>query len=241
MDKGDVIVVTGAARRLGRELSLFLAGKGCRLVLHCNKSVDEAGQLCRELQEAGTPAAVVAGDLQDTDGLEALFGRFVEPFGRVDALVNGASRFERRPIESVDPETWRQDMALHAAAPFFLSRYLYLHLLQRGAGGAVVNITDTLLSGPTASRPSYFCSKGALSAETAPLAVALAPVVRVNEVAPGPVLAADDGTYFRKMAGRLPLRRCGTPSDFCQAVWYLLDAPFVTGQVLQVDGGQHLL
>ncbi|WP_320128132.1 SDR family oxidoreductase [uncultured Sphaerochaeta sp.] len=241
MNIGDVIVVTGAAKRIGREISLYLAQKGCKLVLHCNTSYQEALTLQKELMDMGCDAAVVQGDLSDTVALKALFMAFAKPFGKVDALVNSASAFSSKPIEEVDEAIWFHDMALHAAAPFFLSKYLYLHLKDRNARGSVVNITDTKLSNPTASRPSYYCSKGALSAETAALGVALAPVVRVNEIAPGLILALDDGLYFSRMEKTLPLQRTGNPQQLCEAVWYFLSSTFVTGDVLHIDGGQHLL
>lgn len=241
MDKGDVIVVTGSAKRVGREIALFLAQKGCRLVLHCNTSIAEATSLQQELEGMGVSAGIVRGDLRDTSGLQELFTRFVEPFGRVDGLVNSASVFSGKSIGEVDVATWQQDMALHAAAPFFLSKYLYMHLKDRQATGSVVNITDTRLSSPTASRPSYYCSKGALSAQTKALAMALAPTLRVNEVAPGLILPFDDDRYFSQMAQRLPLKTIGDPSAVCEAVWFLLSSWFVTGETIRVDGGQHML
>jgi NAD(P)-dependent dehydrogenase (short-subunit alcohol dehydrogenase family) len=241
MIRGDVIVVTGAAKRVGREIALYLAQKGFRIILHCNTSYQEALCLQEELQQKGCESAVVQGDLTDTAHLEALFSLFLEPFGRVDGLINSASVFSPKSITEVDVDTWQRDMALHAAAPFFLSKYLYRHLVARKATGSVVNITDTKLSSPTASRPSYYCSKASLSEETRVLAVALAPVVRVNAVAPGVILSYDDGHYFSQMEQKLPLKKCGDPNDVCEAIGYLLSASFVTGEVLRVDGGQHLL
>jgi pteridine reductase len=241
MNKNDVIVVTGAAKRVGREIALYLAQKGFRLILHCNTSCQEALCLRDELQQKGFESAVVQGDLTDTSRLETLFSQFLQPFGRVDGLVNSASSFSPKPITEVEVGTWQQDMALHAAAPFFLSKYLYRHLVAREATGAVVNITDTKISSPTASRPSYYCSKASLSEETRVLAVALAPVVRVNAVAPGVILPFDDSPYFSQMQQKLPLKKCGDPRDICEAIGYLLSASFVTGEVIRVDGGQHLL
>jgi NAD(P)-dependent dehydrogenase (short-subunit alcohol dehydrogenase family) len=241
MIRGDVIVVTGAAKRVGREIALYLAQKGFRLILHCNTSYQEALCLQEELQQKGFASAVVQGDLTNTSQLEILFSRFLQPFGRVDGLVNSASVFSLKSITEVDVATWQQDMALHAAAPFFLSKYLYQHLVGRNCTGSVVNITDTKLSSPTSSRPSYYCSKASLAEETRVLAVALAPVVRVNAVAPGIILSYDDSPYFSQMQQKLPLKKCGDPKDVCEAIGYLLSASFVTGQVIRVDGGQHLL
>ncbi|MDT4761889.1 SDR family oxidoreductase [Sphaerochaeta sp. PS] len=241
MEQDRVVVVTGSAKRLGRELAIFLATEGYRLVLHCNTSVREATCLQKELQALGHKSAVVQGDLTDLRSVESLFSRFVEPFGKVDDLVNSASVFSQASLQDTSVERWQLDMALHAGAPFFLSKALYLHLQNRGASGSVVNITDTQIEAPPPSRPSYYLSKASLAEETRILARTLAPTLRVNAVAPGLVLPNGEDAFFAKMERVLPLQRCGTPSDVCQAVSYLLSASFVTGVTLAVDGGHHLL
>lgn len=241
MDRKSVVVVTGGAKRVGRDIATYLASKGYQIVLHCNTSRNEAEQLKQDLEKNGAEVAVVQGDLTDLSQLETLFLRFIEPFGCVDALVNNASQFIPCTIEMLTLEAYRSDMALHADAPFFLAKYLYEHLKKRKARGAVVNLTDTKLSSPTPSRPSYYCSKGNLQEQTRVLAASLAPYVRVNAIAPGVVLSSGDDAYFAKMEQLLPLRRCGTPRDVSEAVLYLLCAEFVTGVTLEVDGGQHLL
>ncbi len=211
------------------------------MVLHCNTSLVEAHNLQKQLQSMGYESHVVQGDLTDLDGLEALFTSFVESFGRLDALVNSASVFQDISLEETTVERWHSDMALHAAAPFFLSKMLYRHIQQRETTGSVVNITDTQLACPPANRPSYYLSKSTLAQETTILAKTLAPYIRVNAVAPGLVLSNGEDAYFSKMEKMLPLQKTGTPSDICEAVSYLLSASFVTGVSIAVDGGHHLL
>ncbi|MDY0287516.1 MAG: SDR family oxidoreductase [Sphaerochaeta sp.] len=241
MTQKKIVVITGAARRVGRALSHHLAQEGYTVVLHCNTSLDEAHGLQQELQAIGHESQVVQGDLTDLTGLEALFERFVDCFGQVDALVNSASVFHTLSLEETTVERWQADMALHAGAPFFLSKMLYQHIRKREKTGAVVNITDTQLSSPPANRPSYYLSKATLTHQTTLLAKALAPLVRVNAVAPGLVLSNGEDAYFTKMEKILPLQKTGTPSDICEAVSYLLSASFVTGVTIAVDGGHHLL
>ena len=241
MIQDKVVVITGGARRVGRALALHLAQEGYKVVVHCNTSVDAGRLLQQELQKAGYASAVVQGDLTDLPALDALFSRFVEAFGQVDALVNSASVFHNIPLQETTVEQWQADMALHAGAPFFLAKALHHHMTKRGASGSVVNLTDTQLSSPPASRPSYYLSKAALAQETTILARTLAPSLRVNAVAPGLVLPNGEDAYFAKMEKILPLQRCGTPTDICEAVSYLLSASFVTGVTIAVDGGHHLL
>lgn len=241
MIQSKVVVITGSARRVGRALAIHLAKDGYKVVLHCNTSFYEAQALQQELQEMGHESRIVQGDLTDLAALKSLFERFVEAFGQVDALINMASVFHTVSLEETNVERWQADMALHAGAPFFLSKMLYEHCKDRKTTGSVVNITDSQLASPPASRPSYYLSKAALAQETTILARTLAPYVRVNAVEPGLVLSNGEDEYFAKMEKILPLQRCGTPSDICEAVSYLLSASFVTGVSIAVDGGHHLL
>lgn len=241
MNQDKVVILTGAAKRVGRSLAIHLAKEGYKVVLHCNTSIDEAYSLQQKLHAMGYESRVVQGDLTDLDGLESLFSRFLESFGKIDALINSASVFHNVSLEETTIERWQADMALHATAPFFLSKYLYQHIRGRGVVGSVINITDTQLACPPASRPSYYLSKATLAQETRILARQMAPYVRINAVAPGLVLSNGEDGYFAKMEKILPLGRCGSPSDICEAVSYLLSASFVTGVTIPVDGGHHLL
>ncbi|MBI9096131.1 MAG: SDR family oxidoreductase [Sphaerochaeta sp.] len=241
MIQDRVVVITGAARRVGKALAFHLAKEGYKVVLHCNTSLDEANSLQQELQHMGYESRVVGGDLTDLEGLPALYNSFMESFGKIDAIVNSASVFHNISLEDTTVQRWQTDMALHAAAPFFLAKMLYKHCKERDVSGAVVNITDSQLNSPPANRPSYYLSKAALAQETTILAKTLAPYVRVNAVAPGLVLSNGEDACFAKMETKLPLQRTGTPSDICEAVSYLLSASFVTGVTIAVDGGHHLL
>ncbi len=235
-------MITGAARRLGAIVARSLAEGGHSVVLHVRSIDDEARALVRAIGEGSGNCRLIEGDLTDIALLEDLFGRAVDAFGQVDHLINNASRFFPLSIEETDIQTFDSLMALHNSAPFFLSRSLCLHLKEREASGSVINITDATLATPKASRPVYYIAKGALLAQTRALAVALAPHVRVNAISPGPILQGEgDGSYFNRMESALPLQRTGNPLDICRAVQYLIEATFVTGTELIVDGGLQLL
>lgn len=241
MSNKDVVLITGGAKRLGRALALSLAASGYRVVIHCNESVKEAQYVVEELALQGFESAYVQGDLRHQVHLDHLFSQAVQAFGQVDHLINNASLFPSRTMDETDFALFEQVMAVHSSAPFFLTKALYHHLKARSAKGSVVNMLDAKLSSPTASRPAYYCAKGALAYQTKALAAALGPTLRVNAVSPGLVLSNGDDAYFAKMQQQLPLKSTGTVDDVCQAVSYLLRSSFVTGVDLCVDGGQRLL
>lgn len=234
METKQVVLITGGAKRLGLAMAQHLLGEGYRVVIHCNKS-------CSEAKALGDDCGIVQANLTNREELQTLFLKAVACFGQVDHLINNASVFPSSPIEETTFELWDELMALHNTAPFFLSKALYLHLIERGATGSVVNMVDTKIEAPTASRSAYYISKGALLAQTKTLAVALGPTLRVNAISPGAVLSNGDDAYFARMAERLPLKHTGSALDIVQAVAYLLRAVFVTGMELAVDGGQRLL
>jgi pteridine reductase len=234
MDTKQVVLITGGAKRLGFAMAQHLLGEGYRVVIHCNTS-------CKVVEDLGSDCRTVQADLTNREELQTLFGRAVQCFGQVDHLVNNASVFPSALIEQTTLELWDEVMTLHNTAPFFLSKALYQHIRERGTTGSIVNMVDTKTDAPTASRPAYYISKGALLAQTKTLAVSLAPILRVNAISPGAVLSNGDESYFAKMAERLPLKHTGTAFDIVQAAAYLLRASFVTGVNLAVDGGQRLL
>jgi len=197
--------------------------------------------MVEELALQGLESAYIQGDLCRQGSLDSLFGQAVQAFGRVDHLIHNASVFPSRTMDETDFALFEQVMNVHSTAPFFLTKALYLHLKARSAKGSVVNMLDAKLSSPTASRPAYYCAKGALAYQTKALAAALGPTLRVNAVSPGLVLSNGDDAYFATMQQHLPLKATGTVDDVCQAVSYLLCSSFVTGMDLCVDGGQRLL
>ncbi|MGE0073889.1 MAG: SDR family oxidoreductase [Sphaerochaetaceae bacterium] len=243
---GSVVVVTGASDRLGRMVALGLAAHGAKVVVHCHTQTGSADKTVALIQERGGTAFRLAADLTSMEGIEALAASPVEQFGRWDALVNCASVFRTIGIGEVGEDDWQLDQDLHQRAPFFLSKALYrfretVEVAETPA--CVVNITDTGVRRPTASRPSYYCAKSALESQARILGVALAPLVRVNAVAPGAVIPAvqADETYFAQLEKRLPLGRLASPEDVVDAVIFLFENDSITGQTIVVDGGEHLL
>ena len=238
-----VALVTGAARRVGAAIARRLHAAGYDLALHYRGSAGEATALAAELDaaRAGSVLALQA-DLAEFDRLPELVARTVGRFGRLDALVNNASGFEPAAFGGIHPAHWDAMMAVNAKAPFFLAQAAAPHL--RAARGAIVNLSDVYARAPRADLAAYAVSKGALEAATRALAVAMAPEVRVNALAPGAILWPDAGidpALQARLMAMTPLRRTGTPEEIAGAVlWLLRDARFVTGQILRIDGGRAL-
>ncbi|MCK9546895.1 MAG: SDR family oxidoreductase [Sphaerochaeta sp.] len=238
----EVVLVTGASQRLGAQMVRSLSAAGYAVILHTRRATSEARQLKRDLDEQNLLTSIVEGDLTEVQAINDLFGRALTRYGRIDHLVNNASSFSPLSVEETTVEAFTSLMALHNSAPFFLSKELYIHLKQHNRRGSVINICDATLSAPKSSRPAYYIAKGALLAQTKALAVALGPVVRVNAISPGPILAnADDKGYFTRMAERLPVGHTGAASDISRSVKFLLESPFITGIEVVVDGGLRLL
>ena len=238
-----VALITGAARRVGEVIARALHAAGYDLALHYCHSVDEARALAGELesQRAGS-TLLLATDLAELSALPAMVERLLAHYGRLDALVNNASAFFPTPVGSATPQQWNELFAPNAQAPFFLSQAATPAL--RDAHGGIVNLIDIYAERPLAGHPLYCMAKAALAAMTRSLALDLAPEVRVNGVAPGAVLWPGDGKPYddqQAMLARTPLQRAGSPGDVAKAVlWLLRDAPFVTGQIIRVDGGRTL-
>lgn len=236
-----VALVTGAARRLGAAIARRLHAAGYDLALHYRGSAAEATALAAEL-EAGRAGSVLPlqADLSAFDRLPELVARTVGRFGRLDALVNNASGFAPATFGAIHPAHWDEMMAVNAKAPFFLAQAAAPHL--RATRGAIVNLSDIYARAPREDLAAYATSKGALEASTRTLAVAMAPEVRVNAVAPGAILWPDDGidpALQARLLAATPLGRTGTPEEIAGAVlWLLRDATYTTGSVLAVAGGR---
>ncbi len=239
-----VVLVTGGARRLGAAIVETLHAAGWRVVIHYGSSAGDAQALCAGL-DARRPesAACIAGDLADTKGFDAMSQAAIAVFGRIDALVNNAARFYPTPVGETDLAQWDDLFATNAKAPYFLAQALSAEL--RRHTGAIVNIVDLYAERPLPGHPVYCASKAALAMLTQCLAVELAPEVRVNAVAPGAILwpeqGGPDAARRAHLIARTPLKRQGSPGDIARAVRYLIEAPFVTGQILHVDGGRLLV
>ena len=236
-----VALVTGAARRLGAAIARRLHAAGDDLVLHCHASRAEAGALAAEL-EAARPGStlVLQADLAQFDRLPELVAKAVGRFGRLDALVNNAAAFLPTPFGAVTPAQWDALFAVNVRAPFFLSQAAAPHL--KAARGAILNLSDVYAWQPRADLSAYATGKGALEAMTRALAVALAPEVRVNAIAPGAILWPDGGgdpALQAAILARTALARTGTPEEIADtALWLLRDAVYTTGSVIAVDGGR---
>jgi pteridine reductase len=238
-----VALVTGAARRIGAAIARRLHADGYDLALHYHASAADMRVLAAEL-ESSRPGSVLPlqADLAAFDRLPELVAQAVGRFGRLDGLVNNASAFFPTPIGAATPAQWDTLFAVNARAPFFLAQAAAPHLA--ASGGAIVNLADVYALQPRADLAVYAASKAALLGATRALAVALAPRVRVNAIAPGAILWPDadmDEDLQQALLAKTPLGRTGTPEEIAGVVaWLLRDAGYVTGQVLRVDGGRHL-
>lgn len=237
-----VALVTGAAWRIGAVIARRLHAAGFDVALHARRSRAALDALVEELERARASSTLaLEADLGDVAVLADLVNACVERFGRLDALVNNAAAFYPTPIGTATPAQWDELLGTNARAPFFLAQAAAPHLA--AASGAIVNIVDIYAEQPLASHPIYSMSKAALAAMTKALARDLAPHVRVNGVAPGAILWPDSGksdAAQQAVIERTPLRRTGSPDDIAGAVLWLLDAEFVTGEIVRVDGGRHL-
>lgn len=239
---GRTVLVTGGARRLGRAIALDLAAAGWQVAVHYRGSEAEARQTAGECASHAA-SDVFQADLADEAQVRSLLPAVVQRFGRIDAVVNNASRFEHDDARSFAVASFSAHLLANTAAPVLLAQALAAHLEQRGGTGAVVNLLDQKLWNPNPDFFSYTLSKAALEAATTLLAQALAPTLRVVGVAPGLTLTSHllSQEKFEQLHKLSPLGRSSTPGDVAHAVRFALENGSVTGTTLVVDGGQHLM
>jgi NAD(P)-dependent dehydrogenase (short-subunit alcohol dehydrogenase family) len=232
-----VVLVTGAARRLGRAIALHLAYRGWDVAVHYRGSTGEAAATARDIAGLGAQAEIFQADLADEAQCGALLPEVIRRFGYVTAVVNNASLFEYDSVADFSFAAMDRHWRANTAPAIVLARALHA-----AGGGAVVNLLDQKLWNPNPDYLSYTLSKAALEAATTLLAQALAPSTRVCGVAPGVTLVSGPmGTAEFERAHKLtPLERSSTPEDIARAVLFLLESPAITGTTLLVDGGQHL-
>jgi NAD(P)-dependent dehydrogenase (short-subunit alcohol dehydrogenase family) len=231
-------LVTGATRRLGRSIALALAAEGANIVVHYRRSPSDAEELCARIAAVGARAWSLRADFDDLSDTATLVERAIRIAGRLDVLVNNASVFGPSTLADMRFEGFVDSMRVNAWAPFVLAR----DFARRAKKGAIVNLLDTRLSGYDLSHAAYILAKHTLALLTRMAALEWAPEVRVNGVAPGPMLPPPGGDehYLDALAAKLPLRRHGEPGDIADAVLFLIRSEFITGEIVYVDGGQHL-
>lgn len=230
-----IALITGAARRLGAAMARALAGAGYGVVVHCNRSREDAEALSASL---GGPAWTVEGDLSRSGAGTVVFQRALDAAGQVDVLVNNASIFPEDSLGTFTADTMAANMQIHAMAPLELARAMHA----QARPGCIVNLLDTRVNDYDRTHVAYHLSKRALAALTRMMAADYAPAIRVNAIAPGLVLPPEgkDETYLAALAHTNPLQRHGGAEDIVRALMFLLESEFVTGQTLYIDGGRHL-
>lgn len=223
-------LITGGARRIGRAMALHLAQKGWDVAITYNQSKADASKLSGILG--------IQCDLRHPSQMTGLIEKVVDKLGGLDLLINSASVFEASGMLDGDNQAFQNNLDIHVSSPLELIRAF----AKRRQGGHVVNILDTKVEKDSSKHFDYLLSKKTLGSLTQMAAMALAPDFRVNAIAPGAVLppiTAEDG-YFERLSKNIPLKKTGSPDDICRALDYLCEADFVTGQILYVDGGEHL-
>jgi pteridine reductase len=240
---GRAVLITGAARRVGAAIARLLHAHGANLVIHYRSSAKDAEALrsALEAKRRGS-ATLVQADLADPQSYARVVGEAAQAFGRLDVLVNNASSFYPTPVGEITEKHWHDLVGSNLKAPLFLSQAAAPHL--REAGGLILNLVDIHAARPLRRHTVYSIAKGGLVILTRSLARELAPEVRVNAIAPGPVMWPEHGAddeLRREIIERTALKRMGSPDDIARtALFFVRDAPFVTGQVLAVDGGRSI-
>jgi pteridine reductase len=240
---GKTVLITGGARRVGAVIARTLHAAGANLVVHYRRSSSEAAQLAGEMNAARAQSAVtIQADLLDISRLPALVDFSLRSFGGLDVLVNNASSFYPTPLGEITPAAWDDLIGSNLKVPLFLSQAAAPAL--RKSGGLIVNIVDIHSLRPLRNYPVYCAAKAGLHMLTRSLAKELGPEVRVNGISPGPVLwpegQSDDGARDQIVESTL-LKRMGTPEDIARTLlFFATSAPFITGQILAVDGGRSV-
>jgi len=239
------ILVTGAARRVGAGITRALHAAGANVIVHCNRSRKDAEALVLELnRQRARSASILQGDLLAHNALKGLIDQAASAFGRLDGLVNNASAFYATPIGSIVEDHWNELIDANLKAPLFLSQAAVPYL--RKTRGSIVNIIDIHAERPLKDYVVYSATKAGLAGLTRSLALELGPDIRVNGVSPGAIVWPEGTDDYppaerERIVNQVPLKRIGSAEDIAGAVKFLmLDAPYVTGQILAVDGGREI-
>ncbi|OCP01374.1 MULTISPECIES: SDR family oxidoreductase [unclassified Ensifer] len=234
-------LVTGGAKRIGKAIVEDLAAHGFAVAIHADASFEEAEALAELLSRKGAKAVAIRADLTDTGMASTLIERATQALGPIDLLVNNASLFKKDSLDAFDEAVWDQHFALHVKAPSLLAGG-FSRQLPAGVDGLIVNVIDQRVWSPNPRFYSYMLSKSALWTATRTMAQALAPRIRVNGIGPGPTLPNErqDPKDFQAQVEALILKRGPTLDEFGRTIRFLFDTPSITGQMIALDGGQHL-
>ena len=243
--QNKIVLITGGAKRVGASICRLLHANSANLMIHYRSSVNEARALQAELNlQRPNSVAIIQGDLLNLSVLPSLVQETIKHFGKLDVLINNASSYYPTEIGDIQEEQWQDLMGSNLKAPLFLSQAAAVEL--RKQQGCIINITDMHVERPKKGYIVYSVAKAGLVTLTKSLAHELSPEVRVNAVAPGPVMWPEDNPQFdelyrQRVISQTLLKRIGEPNDIAKAVKFLIqDAPFITGQVIAVDGGRSL-
>jgi len=240
--KGKTVLVTGAAKRVGREIALALARRGANIALHYNTSQAEAEKTAGDIRALGVRVELFQAELAEDSAIESMVSGVLAKFGRLDGLVNNAAVFFKTPFDTLTADDWDRTMSVNLRAVFLCSVHAGRAMLE-GDGGVIVSIADWAGERPYRDYVPYCVSKAGVIALTKGLAKTLAPKIRVNCIGPGPVLTPADlsAEEAAEIMARTPMKRHGSPADVAAAVVYLFEgSDFITGTFLPVDGGRMI-
>jgi pteridine reductase len=237
--RGKNALVTGAAKRIGREVALTLASQGANIALHYRNAENEARDLCLEIERCGSECWLFQADFEHRDGYEGLIEAVFDKSGGLDVLVNSASMFPQNTLHDITWENLASVMHVNTWAPFSLCR----SFAKKAKQGVIVNLLDARTGGIDLRHVAYLLSKQALETLTRFMALEFAPNIRVNGVAPGLILPppGEDEHYLERLVHTVPLKRHGDEGNIADAVLFLIRNDFITGQVIYIDGGRNIV
>ena len=237
------VFITGAAKRIGKEIALSFKELGWNIIIHYNSSKEDALNLAKEINNANKNSAItVQGNLDVKEDVNAIIKEVLDAFPSIDLLINNASTFYPTPIDDISEEHWEKLVGSNLKGPLFLIQGLKQKLKE--SKGSIINITDTNLSKGVANYSIYSAAKAGLESITKGLARELAPEIKVNAIAPGAMLEPPDVTWTEEQKSKviesIPLKRMGSEKDIAEAVNFLAHSQYITGQIIKVDGGRSL-